>query len=157
VTCLKCNRQVKYTAKKELCGKGFEFPHRFIADWYAAQEDFMNSLDVTSLVSEPMYRDEVKISQVIPCQKKIPICKNAQINLFGNRIEITMNGEHITWHFDEATAVTVLGRNKLNVYHGGNIYQIKSDKRFNALKYVHTFHRYKNMTKGDGDGKFLGL
>ena len=37
------------------------------------------------------------------------------------------------------------------------IYQLKSDKRFNALKYVHIFHRYKNIVKGDPDVKFLGL
>jgi hypothetical protein len=53
--------------------------------------------------------------------------------------------------------VTVLGRNKMNVYHGGKIYQFKGDKRFNALKYVHIFHRWKNLNKGDGNGKFLGL
>ena len=59
--------------------------------------------------------------------------------------------------FGEIDAVTVLGRNKLNVYHGGKIYQFKGDKRFNALKYVHIFHRYKNLQKGEGNGKFLGL
>ena len=38
-----------------------------------------------------------------------------------------------------------------------NIYQIKSDKRFNALKYVHIFNRYNNICKGDQNVKFLGL
>jgi len=40
---------------------------------------------------------------------------------------------------------------------GDKIYQIKGGKRFNALKYVHIYHRYKNIVKGDQDGKFLGL
>ena len=59
--------------------------------------------------------------------------------------------------FDSASAVTVLGKNKLNVYFEGKIYQLKGSKRFNALKYVHFYHRYDNIVKGDANGKFLGL
>ena len=59
--------------------------------------------------------------------------------------------------FDEVTAVSVLGRNKLNIYHNKKVYQLKSGKRFNALKYVNIYYRYKNVSKGDTDGKFLGL
>ena len=59
--------------------------------------------------------------------------------------------------FSEARAFTVLGRNKLNIYYGEHIYQIRGGKRFNALKYVHFYHRYKNITTGNEHGKFLGL
>ena len=31
------------------------------------------------------------------------------------------------------------------------------EKRFNALKYVHIYHRYKNVVSENNDGKFLGL
>ena len=54
-------------------------------------------------------------------------------------------------------AVTVLGRNKLNMYYGDQIFQLKGSKRFNAVKYVHLFHRYKNLKRGNGDEQFLGL
>ena len=50
-----------------------------------------------------------------------------------------------------------MGRNKLNIYHGGKVYQLKSGKRFNALKYVNIYHRSKNKSRGDKGGKFLGL
>ena len=157
VTCLGCKRKIRYLSTKEINGVGFEFPYRFVADWYDAQKDFVNALDVLEFDKEPMYREHGGISRVIPCKNKISICKNAEISLYGNRIELIMNGEHTVWSFDNVTSVAVLGRNKLNVYHGGEIYQIKSEKRFNALKYVHIYHRYKNMAKGDTDGKFLGL
>ena len=51
--------------------------------------------------------------------------------------------------FDETTAVTVLGKNKLNIYHGGKIYQLKGSPRFCALKFVHIFTRYTNVVKGE--------
>ena len=53
--------------------------------------------------------------------------------------------------------MTVLGKNKLNLYHGETLYQLKGDKRFNALKYVQIFTRSQNIARGDFDAKFLGL
>ena len=63
----------------------------------------------------------------------------------------------MTLPFAEITGISVLGRNKLNVYLGEQLYQFKSDKRFNALKYVNIYYHSKNLGRGDGDGKFLGL
>ena len=57
----------------------------------------------------------------------------------------------------KAAAVSVLGRNKLNIYHGERLYQLKGGKRFNALKYVNIYYRSKNMGRGDKSGEFLGL
>ena len=38
-----------------------------------------------------------------------------------------------------------------------DVYQIKGNKRFNALKYVNICYRCKNILKGDENGEFLGL
>ena len=48
-------------------------------------------------------------------------------------------------------------RNKLDLYFEKEIYQINGDKRFNALKYVHFYHRYQSLLRGDFRGEFLGL
>ena len=157
IECKRCGRRVSYLPTKEIRGEGFELPFRFVADWYDYQSEFMNGLDVLEYTQKPMYQEEAVLSEVIPCVKKIKICKRAQISLYGDRIEIvTRNGENI-FSFDKTVAVTVLGRNKLNIYHGGRIYQLKGSKRFNALKYVHVYNRYKNIKKGDENVKFLGI
>ena len=77
--------------------------------------------------------------------------------LYGNRIFIQGAEEDVSFSFDEVSAVTVLGKNKLDIYLGKKIYQIKSSARFNALKYVHIYNRYKNIMRGDENAKFLGL
>ena len=59
--------------------------------------------------------------------------------------------------FSELSVVTVLGKNKLNIYYDQKIYQLKGSPRFNALKYVNIFNRFKNIEKGDPHGEFLGL
>ncbi|MBR6680122.1 MAG: 1-acyl-sn-glycerol-3-phosphate acyltransferase [Clostridia bacterium] len=157
ITCTKCEKQIRYKSTKELEGIGFELPFRFVADWYDYQSDFMNSFDPTAHDSEPLYREKVNISEVIPCQKKEPIYDNAEISLYGTRIVIASGDDRLCFDFNETSAVTVLGKNKLNIYHGDKIYQIKGEKRFNALKYVHMYNRYKNVVKGEENVKFLGL
>ena len=59
--------------------------------------------------------------------------------------------------FEDVSTVAVLGKNKLNIYFGKELYQVKSGKRFNALKYVNLFYRSRNLMRGDENGKFLGL
>ena len=157
VTCKKCGRTVRYLPTKELEGVGFDLPYRFVADWYDAQEDFINALDVTKYDTEPLYVERGDFYEVIPCERKDLIEKNVEIKLFGNRLELLVNGETQIYSFDDRVTLTVLGKNKINIYHGDKLYQIKSDKRFNALKYVHIYHRYKNIVKGEEHVKFLGL
>lgn len=157
VKCKKCNREVRYLPTKELEGIGFEFPFRFVADWYDAQSDHINKLDVFEYKNEKMYCEEVELYEVIPCEKKNMISDKAELSLYGDRIEALIDNERKVYCFEETSAVTVLGRNKLNIYYDGAIYQVKGGKRFNALKYVHIYHRHKNIVKGDVNGAFLGI
>ena len=156
VRCKKCDRQIRYLPQKELEGVGFEFPYHFVADWYDAQKDYINTLDLTE-TEEALYCEEVCLSEVIPYQKKQVISENATLTLFGNRLLLAWDETQMPFDFSDCSAVTVLGRNKLNLYVGNQIYQIKGSKRFNALKYVHIYHRHKNIVKGEADAKFLGL
>ena len=34
ITCTKCGRQIRYLPTKEMQGVGFDFPFRFVAEWY---------------------------------------------------------------------------------------------------------------------------
>jgi hypothetical protein len=99
----------------------------------------------------------VSVKKVIPYKKKVNLYDSAEIKLYGDKIVLISNENLLTFDFDSVSAIAVLGRNKLNVYHGGEIYQIKGNKRFNALKYVNFCFRYKNVKKGDENEQFLGL
>ena len=153
VKCLSCGRKATYTATKELEG---DFPYRFVADWYDAQEAFINQLDVTEK-AEPLYVEKARLSEVIPYEKKVVMDKDATVELYGHSIVLKYKGEEKLLPFDELLAVTVLGRNKLNMYYGDQIFQLKGDKRFNSVKFVHMYHRYKNLKRGDENEQFLGL
>lgn len=153
ITCKKCGKRVLYGEDKRLSGVNCDFPFPFVAQWYDYQKDYINSLDVLSHVETPLYEEQVELRKVLVYKKKELLKENAVIKLYGDRITM----DELVMPFEEIGAVAVLGRNKLNVYHGEKVYQIKGDKRFNALKYVQIYHRHKNITRGEGDVKFLGL
>lgn len=158
ISCKKCGRQIRYLPTKELEGVGFDFPFRFVCDWYDYQCNFMNALDISAWLDTPLYRDRAKLSEVIVYKRKKLLRRDVSLTLYGDRIVMDEGRENaLLLPFDEVSVISVLGKNKLNIYHGKMIYQLKSGKRFNALKYMNTCYRYKNWKKEDENGEFLGL
>lgn len=158
ITCRQCGKKVHYSTDKRLSGVECEFPYEFVSQWYDYQKEFVNRLDVTEYTDVPLYTEATTLSEVIVNKHKVSLCKKATIRLYGDRFVLSGEGiDEMTLPFDEVTAVSVLGRNKLNIYHDNRVYQLKSDKRFNALKYVNIYYRWKNLTRGDENGQFLGL
>ena len=103
-----------------------------------------------------LFTDSADLYDVELNRKKKLIRKDVRLRIFGDRIEIDAD-EPIVLPFETLRAATVLGRNKLNLYAAERTYQLKADKRFNALKYVNLYYRSKNIDRGDTNGKFLGL
>lgn len=153
IRCVKCSRQIRHLPTKELEGVDCVFPHRFVSDWYDWQNDYLNSTDLFALTQKPVYEETVRLSRVHVFKYKEKLKQNATVCLYGDRITI----DDRVFPFNKVGAVVVLGKNKLNIYDDKEIFQLKGSKRFNALKYVNFYHRYKNTTTGEHNGKFLGL
>jgi len=155
--CTTCGKTVRFLPTGELQGTDGSFPYRFPADWYQAQCDFVNTLDLTAYCDLPLFRDEAAVYTVELYKQKKILLPEAVLLLYGDRITITAGEREMVFPFTETAAVTVLGRNKLNIYAGDQVYQIKGGKRFNALKYVNMYHRAKNLQEGNEHEQFLGL
>ncbi len=158
ISCKKCGKKIRYRSDKRLEGVGCEFPFSTVTEWYRYQIDFVNGLDYTQKTDVLLYEDRVDLSEVILYQGKNPLRENASWRLYGDRFVVDEGTEaELVLPFSELSVVTVLGKNKLNIYHGETVYQIKGTERLNALKYMNFYYRYKNLTEEDEDGKFLGL
>ena len=158
IKCTNCGKTVTYGEDKRLTGNGFDFPFEFVNDWYEYQNSFVNGLDVTAMTESPIFEDTANMYEVIVYKNKNLVTKDASIKLYGDRMVVNEGKpDETVFRYDDAYAMSVLGRNKLNVYVGKQIFQFKGDKRFNALKYVNLYFRYRNIVKGEADGKFLGL
>lgn len=151
--CMGCGRETEYLPTKELRGVGYDHPFRFVSQWYDYQEEYINDLDITSFIQKPVYTEHTSVYEVVLYKSKHIIHKDGVISLYGDRVTVN----DTVFHFSSVSHVTVLGKNKLNIYSGGKVYQLKGDKHFNALKYLHFYYRYKNITTGAKDDKFLGL
>lgn len=156
LTCKSCGRTVRYLPTKEFVGEGFDFPYKHTTDWYDYQCDFVRGLDLTLYKDTPMYEETATLSEIIPYTSRSVVEENAKIELYGDKITVS-GKESIIFPFSEISGVAVLGKNKLNIYRGKQIFQLKGDVRFNALKFVNIFYHHKNLERGDGNYEFLGL
>ena len=158
ITCKKCEMQIRYLPTTELQGVNCDFPFPFVAQWYDYQCDFVRQLDLTPYTDTPLYRDSVKMWEVIPYKNKVLVEENTQLRLYGDRIEVgSETAPRFVFPFDETGTVTVLGKNKINLYIGDQLYQFWGSERFNALRYVNIFYHYLNCKEGAEHGEFLGL
>lgn len=158
MTCKQCGLTVHYGKDKRLSAKDRDFSFAFVNDWYEYQQNFVNTLDVTQFTEDPLYVESSDLYEVYINKNKKLMCKNATLCLYGDRVVVSGDGlDVLNFAFEDVKAVTVLGRNKLNIYHGNDVYQFKGVKRFNALKYVNIYYRWKNVTRGAAEATFLGI
>ena len=149
LTCLGCGKSAKYLPTKEFDGA---FGFRFVNDWYEYQKSYVNQMDTREYLDKPLFEDTANLFEVLVYDRKVPLQENMHMAMYGDRIVL---GDEIL-SFADISTITVCGKNKLNIYHGKQLYQIKGDKRFNGLKYMMLFYRSKNIEKGEGD-EFLGI
>ena len=157
IVCQKCGKTARYLPTKQFAGVNGEFPFEFTTEWYDYQSNFINALPLQAYGDKCLFKDEASIFEVILYDRKKILQRNTEIRLCADRISFTLNGEVVDLPYEKISALAVLGKNKLNIYYEGKLYQLKGDERLNALKYVHLYYRAKNILKGEEDGKFLGL
>ncbi len=153
ITCTTCGKQIEYLPNKALRGKNHDFKFASVKQWYDYQSEYITKLDIENYFDKPLFSERTKVFSVMLYKRKKRLAKNAELTCYGNKL--TVNGN--AFLYDKIRAVTVLGRNKLNVYYGDKVLQFKGDKSFNAVKFVNVYYRYQNYVKGEKDGKFLGL
>lgn len=156
VTCKKCGKTARYLPNKSLQGVDCDWPFRFTTEWYDYQSAFINKLDLLQYADEPLYTDTVSFSVVKLYDKKHLIDSKATVRLYGDKITVETKEQTYVFPFETVSTVSVLGKNKVNVYFDGKVYQFKGEKRFNGLKYVQLCYRAKHIIKGEND-EFLGL
>ncbi len=156
--CEKCKKQYRYFEDTHIEGIDFTSEFNFVNDWYEYQKDYINQKDFTK-ENNVLYEEKIALLKVNLNKNKETVIENGLVKLYGNKVEIYENDIlKFTFDFENTDAITVLGKNILNVYYLENVYQVQGlFKGFNALKYVHLFNRYKNIKRGETDSQFLGL
>ena len=155
--CPKCHAKLKYTDYKQFEVVEGNFSFKNVSDWYDYQRKALFKLNMLELdKSVPLFSDKIKFYEVVPRKAKKKISLNAHIVFFPNRLEITYDDNKLIISLDDINSSGVFGDNKVNFFTNNHIYQIKYDDRFNGLKYVQYYYKYK-MDKGENDEQFFGI
>ncbi len=154
IKCKTCGLSIQYKEDLKLKGINDNISFNYVNEWYEYQQKFIHNLDISKYFSKPCFLDKVSLFEVILYKNKKLINKKTNIECFGDKFII--NNELL--NFTNISAVSVLGRNKLNIYYLDKVFQIKGNKRFNAVKYVNMFYHWQNtQQKKDEYGEFLGF
>ena len=157
ITCKHCGYETIYNGHNQFDDRS---KFKSVSEWYEYQENYISSLKLSDF-QDIIYMDKVLLQKVILYKKKEKIDKNAEIYLYNNRYVIKTKDKEYEWLFDDISTVSVLGKNKCNIYIGDDLYQIKGNKRFNPLKYMNIYYHYKNLMSGEeitsARREFLGL
>jgi 1-acyl-sn-glycerol-3-phosphate acyltransferase len=159
ITCKKCGQRVKYLPDLRLEGLDKPFPFTYVKDWYRYQEKYISELNPADYTEDVVYEEEASLCRVILYQRKQKMADSVKVRLWGDRMQLVGEGVDIALPFDEVSVMSVLGRNKLNIYIGEDLYQLKGSERFNAVKFMNFYYHYDNVKKGVayGELQFLGL
>ena len=156
-TCKNCGLSVRHLPTKELEAIKGNLPFKTVSEWYQYQNNYISTLDLSKYFDSAAYLEKARFTEVVPNKKQNLIAKNASVALFGNKIVIKYKNNEQVFDFNNVHAMTVLGKNKLDIYIGDKIYQLKGDKRFNAVKFVNFFYRFSSVYKEVKNGRALGL
>jgi len=171
--CKNCGLETTYQNDKTFKDS---LPFNNVTDWYHYQEDFINNLDLNQFGNNPIFENVVKYKLVVPYKHKFNLFKKCTIKAYNDHFEIisldknptkkakemNLDGK-ISLEYKDLLAMSVLGKNKMNYYYNNQIFQIRSDVHFNALKYVNIYYHYRNVMnikteeEIDDSWKFLGL
>ena len=92
-----------------------------------------------------MFRESIKFKR----KKKLD---GDRVCIDGEKLVIAGEKEHV-YPLKDIVALTMVGKKKFNFYYEGRILQIKGDKRFCAIKYVHVFEGLRALQSDKNEQK----
>ena len=175
ISCEKCSCGADFEPSLTLKSDSPEFGFADENEWYEFQQDYLRKLDKNAYLDHPAYEDEVSVFSVVPYKKKKMIAKNISLALFSDRIRFGgKNGSEEKksvpeiLFFKDMEAASVFKANTLVLsMKNKEIYQLRGNKEFNALKYVNFLAHFQGKGmfeltelpryEGECDVEFLGI
>ena len=153
IYCKKCGLEVIYNEDLSFTADREKFTFKYVYEWYNWQIELLkkNEYATTDLI----YTDDMELYLSEPFKPK-KLIGDGKIKMFNNRFEFISDEELITFNFDDISAMTLVGKKKINIYIGNITYQLFKSSKTNLLKYLHTYYVIKNKNTG-GNYEFLGL
>ena len=152
MVCANCGRTLRYTEHNDYEVLYGSDVLRTPRDWYDAQTAWCKRYDFAGAGDKRIFGGErVRLYESIRCQRKV-FCTEGIFGFYADRIQVGETSVPLA----EITDMTVLGKNKVNYYRGGKIFQIVPPARFCAVRLVNFYYSYR-MWRGENEHEFMGL
>ena len=102
-----------------------------------------------------IYQDQVELLITKEGKPKEKVGK-CLMELYKDDLIFNFENNQIKLNFDEISAMTLVGKKKMNIYHKENTYQVLNNSKTNFIKYMHLYYILKNRKEGIEDG-FIGI
>lgn len=153
ISCTKCGLEVVYGNNLTLTSINKQFNFKYVYQWYNWQVELLKEKEYTT--SNTIYTDDMELYLSIPFKPK-QLIGDGKMKMYNDRFEFSYSEGETILKFDEISAITLVGKKKMNIYVGDTTYQIFKSTKTNLLKYLHTYYVIKNKNTG-GNYEFLGL
>ena len=98
------------------------------------------------LGGEPLSDGNILFRESVKLKRKIKLPGDT-VTLDKEALTISGEGQTSRYPLSEIDAITAVGKKKFNFYYKGKILQVKGDKRFCSIKYVHAFDGMRDARK----------
>ena len=142
--CKNCGTASTYTENLKISPAVSGFDR--IYEWYEwEREEIVNRVLNGETVgdSDILFRESVKL------KKKKKLAGN-RASIDKEKIVISDKRSKAVFLLKDISAITMVGKKKFNFYYGDKILQVKGNKRFCAIKYVHIFDGLRQIEKQSG-------
>ncbi|MCM1290042.1 MAG: 1-acyl-sn-glycerol-3-phosphate acyltransferase [Corallococcus sp.] len=112
-----------------------------IYEWYEWEREEIAKKVWNGLTVEDrgiVFRESVKLKN----KKKLA---GDTVSINRENLVISKGNKHFVYPLKDVSALTMVGKKKFNFYYGGKILQVKGNKRFCAIKYVHIFDGLRKL------------
>ena len=148
--CRECGLAVEYTEEVTLRSSHPDFHFNTVREWDIFQREFFLKNKPASFSDFP-----VELKKII-LNKFKEHCLEGRLSIDETSLTIENDMKKIVFALEKIVSVALLGQNKINFYHGDDIYQLRGDHAFNALKYIYYYHVARMQRQGVEDD-FLGI
>lgn len=152
VTCSSCNTEFKLNEDLTLSSENKDFKFNYIHEWYDYQIEVIKNKEYDDKM---IYQDQVELLITKEGKPKEKVGK-CLMELYKDDLIFNFENNQIKLNFDEISAMTLVGKKKMNIYHKENTYQVLNNSKTNFIKYMHLHYVLKNRKEGIEDG-FIGI
>ena len=153
IYCTSCGLEVTYHKNLTFCPSDERFNFNNTSQWYDWQ--IAKIIEKEYNDDELIYSDDIELYLSIPFKSK-QLLIDGKVNMYGSYFEFMNENDVVKLKFEDISAVTLVGKKKMNIYVGDKTYQIFKTGKTNLLKYLHMYYVLENKRNG-GNYEFLGL